>query len=175
MTLNDSTSWYAIHTKPHQEERASENLAAGGIEILAPRLATRKDNPAWKLLFPGYIFARFCVNQMLQKVQFTRGVAQVVSFGGVPAVIDDEVIACIRARTDDKGVIHSLTDLKRGDMVVIHSGPLKNFAGVFQEEIPARERIRILLTTAAFKAHVEISKYDASRMRSSGQTTTYIN
>src|SRR5947209_15401805 len=130
MTLNDSTSWYAIHTKPHQEERASENLAAGGIEILAPRLATRKDNPAWKLLFPGYIFARFCVNQMLQKVQFTRGVAQVVSFGGVPAVIDDEVIECIRARSVDKWLNHYLTIFKRCDMLVNHHGTLKIIAGV---------------------------------------------
>lgn len=156
-------SWYAIRTKPCQEERAAENLEYYGIEILAPRLATKKGESRWKPFFPGYIFARFDIASKLQKVSFTRGVAHVVSFGGTPAVIQDEIIVSIRQRSDARGVIHPPSALKYGDVLVIHTGPFRSFSGMFEEEMPASERIRILLTTVAYSAHIEVSKYDVSR------------
>src|SRR5438067_2112716 len=113
-----SISWYVIRTKPCQEERAAENLEYWGIQVLAPRLATKKEESKWKPFFPGYIFAKFDIESKLQKVRFTRGVAQVVSFGGVPAVIQDEIIVSIRQRSDEKGIIHPPSALKRGDVLI---------------------------------------------------------
>ncbi|HXA84767.1 MAG TPA: transcription termination/antitermination NusG family protein [Candidatus Dormibacteraeota bacterium] len=164
MNSLDSASWYAIHTKPRQEERAFANLTARGIEVLAPRLPIKNQDSSWKPFFPGYIFAKFSVECMLQKISFTRGVTGVVSFGGVPAMIDDEVIASIKQRTDARGVLVPVSEFKRGDRLLIQAGPLRNFIGVFEEELPASMRIRILLTTVAFSAHVEVSRFDVNRV-----------
>ena len=64
-----SISWYVIRTKPCQEERAAENLEYWGIQVLAPRLATKKEESKWKPFFPGYIFAKFDIESKLLDLQ----------------------------------------------------------------------------------------------------------
>ena len=153
-------SWYAIRTKPRQEERAVENLRSWGITTLAARLKgndSRRDSQ----LFPGYIFARFEGLKMLRNVYFTRGVAYVVSFGGVP--ISDDVIGEIHARMDENGVINNKSYLNPGDEVVIRSGPLRNFVGVFERESGA-ERVQILLNAVAYSARVQVPRLEVAKL-----------
>jgi len=155
-------SWYAIRTKPRQEERAVENLRSWGIAILAARLKGhngRRDSQ----LFPGYIFARFEGPKMLHNVYFTRGVAYVVSFGGVPAPISDDVIEEICSRMDENGIINNRLFLKPGDEVVIRSGPLRNFVGVFERE-SGMERVQILLHAVAYSARVQVPRLEVAKL-----------
>lgn len=163
--MSPSLTWYAIRTKPRQEERAAENLTSWGIATLAPRL---KGNSGQRdsHLFPGYIFGRFDPFKMLHNIHFTRGVAYVVNFGGVPAPINDDVIGEICARMDENGVIRNTTTLNPGDEVMIRSGPLRNFVGVFERDLPATERVQILLRTVAYSARVEVSRFDVARVAS---------
>jgi transcription antitermination factor NusG len=101
---------------------------------------------------------------MLHNVYFTRGVAYVVSFGGVPAPISIELIADIYARMDENGVIRNTTPLNPGDHVVIRSGPLRNFVGVFERDLSGTERVQILLHTVSYSAHVEISRSEVAKL-----------
>jgi transcriptional antiterminator RfaH len=165
----ESGSWYAIHTKPRQEERASENLTTWGIEVLTPRLPVKNQDSSWKPFFPSYIFARFLLERMLQKVSFTRGVSGIVSFGGIPAVIDDEVISSIKQRMDSRGILLPAAGFRRGDKLLVQSGPLRNLIGVFEEEVPASMRVRILLSAVAFSARVEVSRFDVTRISAAAQ------
>jgi transcriptional antiterminator RfaH len=161
-TMNSPLSWYAIRTKPRQEERAVENLMSWGIPTLAPRLEVnngRRDSQ----LFPGYIFARLDGLKMLRDIRFTRGVAYVVSFGGVPAPIGDELIGEIYSRIDENGVIRAKATLNPGDKVVIRSGLLRNFLGVFERELPGTERVQILLRSVAYNAHVQVSRLEVEK------------
>lgn len=156
--------WYAVQTRPCQEKRASDNLNAWGIETLAPCLP-RRAAPFPRPLFPSYIFARFDVAKMLHNVHFTRGVSNVVSFGGKPAIILDEIIATIRNRVDDHGSItREIVQLKTGDPVLIAAGPLQNLKGVFERELPDGERVRILLDTIAYSAHIELLRSEISKI-----------
>lgn len=162
--LPSRPAWYALHTKPRQEQRAAENLAAWGVEALAPQLRL-KSNPVFpQFLFPGYIFARFDASRMLPKVRFTRGVWYVVSFGDEPAAIAEEVIAELRSRLDERGFVRKLNPLRCGDVVRIESGPLKDFLGVFEEDLPHNERVRILLKTVGYSAHVDISRFNVKKL-----------
>ena len=163
--MNSVLSWYAIRTKPRQEERAVENLTSWGVATLAPRL---KGNSGRResLFFPGYIFARFDGLKMLHNIHFTRGVAYVVGFGGAPAPISDEVIDEISARMDGNGIIRKAVGFDPGDEVVIRSGILRNFMGIFERELPGSERVQILLHTIAYSARVEIPRSDVVRLAS---------
>lgn len=163
--MNPCLSWYAVRTKPRQEERAVENLGSWGVATLAPRIKGN-GNGRESHLFPGYIFARFDGTKMLHDIHFTRGVAYVVSFGGVPAVINDELIQEINARTDEGGLVRTVPTLSPGDTVMIRSGLLRNFAGVFERELPGSERVQILLRTVAFSARAEVSRYDVAKIAS---------
>lgn len=156
--------WYAIHTRPCQEKRAAENLNAWGIETLAPWLP-QGISPFPRPLFPSYIFARFDVGKMLHNIQFTRGILSVVSFGGQPAIVLDEVIDTIRKRVDSRGIIVRDTPLlKAGDPVLVGEGPLRNLKGVFERELPDGERVRILLETVAYSAHIEVVRSTVTKL-----------
>jgi transcriptional antiterminator RfaH len=163
-----AAAWYALHTKPKQEKRALLNLDAWCIEAFAPRLHSPAKPSSLAPLFPGYIFARFDIDQRLHKISFTRGVSHVVSFGGIPAIVEEDVIATIRSRTDENGVVRIEFDLKPGDVVMTQAGPLRNLVGIFERELPDSERIEILLTTIAYSARIKISKYDVRKVDEEG-------
>src|SRR6476646_5598718 len=136
-----------------------------GITALASRL--QRDRVRRKPhFFPGYIFARFDGIKVLHRVHFVRGVAYVVSFGGMPAAISDDVIGEIYSRMDANGVIRDWTELNPGDHVVIRSGPLRNFVGAFERDLPGPERVQILLHTVAYSAHVEVSRLEVAKIAS---------
>jgi transcriptional antiterminator RfaH len=164
MNALDNASWYAIHTKPRQEERASENLAIWGVETLVAHMRPLSADKYLRPLFPGYIFARFDFSRMFRKIQFTRGVSYVVGFGGIPAPIEDRLIAVIRDRQGLGDSGWSETPLQAGDRVLIHSGPLCNFMGVFEKELPNHTRVQILLHTIARNFRVEVAKYEVARL-----------
>lgn len=170
-SFGSELSWYAIYTNPKQEDRARFNLNAWQVETFTPMCIERRYNQftgkphnVVKHLFPRYIFARFRADQLLHKIYFTRGVKSVVSFGGKPARVDDEIIEIIRARVGEDGYVRISEELKPGDKVVIRSGPLKDFVGMFESKTKDHARISILLTTINFQSHVLIEREMAAKV-----------
>jgi transcriptional antiterminator RfaH len=106
---------------------------------------------------------------MLYKVNFTRGVSCVVSFGGVPAGVGEDIIATIRSRMNDDGFVRLGRTFQPGDEVVIQSGPLRNLVGIFQKELTGSERVQILLTSVAFNARVEVDPCELAQTSTAGR------
>ncbi len=172
--MNDMSSvckprgfWYALATKRCQEDRAIENLIAWGIPTLAPKLDVQgcAECQKPKLLFPGYIFAHFDLLTMVHKIRFTRGVSYIVSFGGRPAEVADEIIAAINQRMDRNGMVTLDKRLEPGDAVIVTSGPLRDFQGIFEQELSDGERVRILLTTVTYTSRIQIDKCNLKKLR----------
>lgn len=162
-TPSTSDHWYAIHTKPLQDERAEQNLRAWGRETYAPRLwvgssklSTRAADSSMPL-FPRYIFARFDPESMYHKVMYTRGVSSVVTFGGVPAPIADEIIDLIKSREQD-GFVRLAEEFQKGDPVVVTEGTFSNLKGLFVREMKDRERVMILLNEVRYQSHILIDR-----------------
>jgi transcriptional antiterminator RfaH len=161
--IDYTSRWYAIYTKPKQEDRAEFNLRAWQVESFAPKIRKRcyslnKPFYVTKPLFPRYIFARFKAGDLLHKVCFTRGIQSVVSFGDIPCPIDDEIISLIRSQQGEDGLVRLEEDLRQGDKIVIKEGPLRNFVGVFERKLKDKERIYILLTMVSYQSHVVIER-----------------
>jgi transcriptional antiterminator RfaH len=161
----DFLSWYVVHTHPKQENRTSANLMAWGVETLTPELQVKKYNQftgrstqVIKPLFPGYIFTRFKFNELYHRIRFTRGVHSLVCFNNQPIQIDDEIIDLIRYRIGDDGFVQEFEQLRAGDEVVINDGRFQNFCGVFEREMPDSDRVRILLNTLNFQAHIVVDR-----------------
>jgi len=180
--IEDTVSWYVVHTHPKQEERAGSNLQAWGLETLNPKLVVNKCNQftgqlsrVVKPLFPGYIFARFRFNDLYHRIRFTRGVHSVVCFSNRPAPVDEEIINLIRSRIGSDGFVKTLAELKAGDEVVINDGRFQRLHGVFEREMQDADadRITILLSSVGFQAHVVVDRALVSRVpgenRSSSQ------
>lgn len=157
--------WYAIYTKLQQEERANANLNAWKVETFSPQVKERRyvafiGRSAYQIkpLFPRYIFARFNLELLFSKVKFTRGVQDIVSYGGTPSPVDDQIISLLQSQIGGDGCIQIKEDLKAGDTVVIKGGPFENFIGVLKEKLNDEERVRILLTTVNYQSHVNVEK-----------------
>jgi len=104
MTTNKTARWYLIQTKPRQEARAEEHLLRQHFECYRPlkaSAATRSGQgaKAGEPLFPGYLFIRLdSTHDNWYPIRSTRGVNRVVSFGGQPTPVRDELIEQLRQR-----------------------------------------------------------------------------
>jgi transcriptional antiterminator RfaH len=157
----DALHWYAIHTKPKQELRASNNLDAWGVETFAPWVRQRRYNRytgkvehVIEPLFKSYIFARFR-SEMVNKIHFTRGVRNVVNFAGVAVPIDDEIICLIQARIED-GLMQLEAEVKPGDNVRVECGALKGLCGIFDRRTKSSTRVLMLLKAVSYQAYAEV-------------------
>jgi transcriptional antiterminator RfaH len=164
-TIEDTISWYVIHTHLKQEDRACSNLKVLGVPTFNPKIRERCNNRfvnaltyVTKPLFPRYIFAQFDINDLYHKVRFTRGIYSVVSFGEVPTSIDEKIITMIQANIKEDGFVRFVEEIRTGDRVIVKDGPLKNFAGLFEREMKDTDRVRILLETVSYQAHIEIER-----------------
>lgn len=155
-------NWFVIHTHPQQEERAEENLKTLNLETFFPissqrRLrADRRRLQVLRPLFPRYLFARFVVSDMLHKVRFTRGVNDVVSCGGKPAPVDNEIISTIKSRIGADGTINLDEPLEPGTKVKIENGPFKDFSAIFERRLKGNDRVVLLLQAVKYEARVVV-------------------
>ena len=160
LQMEDNRNWYAIHTHPKQEDRAESNLKAWHVETFAPwrkgRQMRRAATTAYshQPLFPGYIFARFNVQQLLHKIRYTRGVHSIVSVGYQPAVVDDELINLMQSRCNEEGYVLMSGELKPGDEVIIKEGVFKGFVGIFERQMKDSDRVTLLLKAVTHRAQV---------------------
>ena len=161
---HDQVQWYAVRTKPNEEDRADMNLKAWRVETFTPKIkelctsAYGSSRYVTKHLFARYIFAHFDPERQLHQINYTRGVQNVVSFGGNPISIDDKVIDVIRERIGDDGFIRINDDFKPGDPVRVNSGALQSIEGVFERKLKDKDRIKILLNTISYESHLLIDR-----------------
>ena len=168
-TMNSNTlqnsNWYAIRTHLNQETRAEANLRAWNVETFYPKIKDQRRNafsgaltPVTKPFFSRYLFARFNIEQGLHKIWFTRGVQSVVSFGGTPNPVEEEIIEFFRARVDKDGFVQLGEDLKPGDRVVMKGGMLDSLEGIFERKMNDSERVMILLQTINYQGHIIVER-----------------
>jgi len=144
--------WYVAHTKPGAERLAEGNLERQGFHAYLPRARLRKRGARGAStvtvpLFPRYIFIQLDLeNAPWRAVNSTYGISRLVSFGERPAHLDDAVIAEIRKREAEDGIV-PLTDLvsfAAGEAVEITHGAFSDRTGIFKCRSD-KERVVVLL------------------------------
>src|SRR4030042_6769013 len=152
-------NWYAIYTKPKCEDSTALQLSNAGIETLSPKIRTKKYiggkyMPVIEPLFPSYIFACFDSEKQGHMIKYTRGVKFVVGKQN-PLAVPQEIIEAIQERMQGDIVTPALEKIEKGDRVIIKEGPFVNFYGIFERDIPGRERAMILLEALHSKVEIE--------------------
>ena len=140
--------WYAIQYKPAQGDRALRNLQNQNARCFYPkvtveRIRASKRTTVLEPLFPGYLFINIDPTDPLWgKLRSTRGVLRVVSFGGKPMPIPDEVIDYIY---DGLTAVEDQGGLKKGEKIQIQDGPFRGVEGIFQA-YDGEERAIVLIS-----------------------------
>lgn len=156
--------WYLVQSKPRQENVAALNVQRLGVESFCPhikqsRILRSRKQVVTRTLFPGYLFAQFDIGSQFRRVNFASGVARVVTFGGVPARVDEEIINSIKARIIDSWVnLEPMSSFKAGQTLQITEGPLCGFEAVFEQEFTGTQRVALLLQTVSYHARVIIER-----------------
>lgn len=158
MAEQAALNWYVVRTKPRQEYSVESNLSRAGIEVLCPRIREakrirRKIQSVVTPLFPGYLFAKFCLSRA-RIVMYATGVRSLVSFGHVPAVVPGDVIDSIRERLQGGVVEIKVPSFNRGDAVRIKEGPLCGLEAVFEKEMIGQQRAMLLMKTLTCQVRV---------------------
>lgn len=155
-------NWYAIYTKPKNEDIVSMNLRRIELlEVFNPKIKRKrllKENIRDEIipLFPCYIFAKFNETVHSRTIKWTRGVRRVVG-SDVPWPVAEEIIEIIKRKTENGWAILS-EKFKTGDLIQFEAGPLKDLRGIFERELSDTERVVILLNAIEYSARVTVDK-----------------
>jgi len=163
---NNELLWYCIKARPKQEALTARSLRSEvQIEVFSPAIRfqrSRGNSKMWvtEALFPGYIFAQFRYCDSLRHVRATRGVSQVVGFGGIPAMLPADVIDDLRQFVCEDEIVTVKPEIHAGDEVHLVSGVFSGLRAVVTRLIPARQRVAILLELLGEVREVEVSADD---------------
>jgi transcriptional antiterminator RfaH len=155
--------WFAIQTKPNEEDLAAAQTAKLEVEVFLPRIKRYKpvcgvSRRIIRPLFPGYFFARFVPEISMDSVRFSLGVLRVVGTRGLPVPIEPEIISGIRQRAQPNGLIKlDAQRFKPGDTVRIEEGPFGGFIGKVEQETDEGRRVAILLE-AIYNARLVVER-----------------
>ena len=157
--------WYAIHTKPRQEQRALKNLISQGYDCYLPLMKKQiirsgslqtESEP----LFPRYLF--ICLDstqagKSWSPIRSTLGVSRLVTFGSEPARVAAELIEMLRDYT--AALATSPTKLHRaGDLVRITEGPFAGLEAIFEmDDGESRAMVLIELLSRPTRIKMPIS------------------
>jgi transcriptional antiterminator RfaH len=154
--------WYAVNVKHHQEAQAEISLQRLGVETFYPllrrsRIIRRKPQITTGPLFPGYLFAKFSYQAHYRAVSYAHGVARIVEFGVVPAIVDEGIIRAIEDRVEDGYVTIPAHTFKRGEPVRITEGHLQGLQAVFERNMSDQERVVLLVQALSYQARVIVN------------------
>lgn len=143
--------WYAVQCKPGQDQRAELHLLNQAYSIYRPLLKKEEWRAGrWltitESLFPRYLFIHLDnVTDDWRPIRSTYGVANLVRFGDMPAVVPDSLIAEIKARETPQGW-HFLSkyQFKQGDKVRFRDGGVFYTDAIF-EQYTGEERVIVLM------------------------------
>jgi transcriptional antiterminator RfaH len=155
--------WLCVrsHLK-HEHIAAAQLRQLSGVEVFNPQirlLRSTRRGQVWSTesLFPNYLFARFCVEAVLEKVRYTPGVKYVLQFGDRIPAVPDTVIQELRQSLEQmKSQV--LTDIPmEGEEVEVAAGAFRGLTGPVARILPGKQRVQILLDVMGRSTAAELS------------------
>jgi transcriptional antiterminator RfaH len=115
-------------------------------------------------LFPRYLFIRLDASQegrSWNPIRSTTGVSRLVTFGQVPAKVEDSLVAAIRASVSDVGVRQR--HFEPGEVVRINDGPFVGLEAVYQMA-DGEARVMVLIELLSQKVSLSVEPPSLSKI-----------
>jgi transcription elongation factor/antiterminator RfaH len=162
-----------IQTKPTAEEDVKKHLDNAGFETFFPKIRQavrghRRGITRARGLFPSYVFAHMDLRDlnMHHMIRYTRGVRRILGDGQTPISVPDELIAIIKERTSDDGIIEQGLIMKKGDSVRIRTGAFKDLVGILEKPVSAAGRVKVLLQIMHHKVKCDLCAEEIEKITS---------
>lgn len=135
--------WYALRVRARAEYSIAESLEQRGFESFTPgweTRANRRAKVAMTAAFPGYIFVKFTLHQMLRIIT-TPGVQQVMGYSR-PTSIDVETIDALKMAFVNRVPILPSAYIQHGEAVEVTKGPMRGVTGIL---VRAKDQCRLVI------------------------------
>ncbi|MGB0333981.1 MAG: transcription termination/antitermination protein NusG [Opitutales bacterium] len=161
----EAPQWFCLRTQTKREHIAAAILdRLEAVDVFCPRISQVKKTRTGKkrfveALFPGYIFAKFHYFTHSRQVVHSQGITGMVELGDrrvIPESVIDELKASIPV-----GILEA-PDLSvvEGAEIEFVAGSLKGLNGKVLAQLPAKNRIQILLEFLGREITVEANPDD---------------
>ena len=156
--------WFAVFTKPRQEQLAAEHLERQHFDCFLPmainpyQRRSRRSQLRIEPLFPRYLFLNAIANQQsLGPVRSTRGVCTLVRFGMKLLTVPEDIILSIKARMQPESglILLDPSPITPGDRVRVFDGPFAGIEGILEAKTGA-QRALILMDLLGRQSTVEV-------------------
>lgn len=159
-------NWHLLMTKPREDERAEQHLLNQGYELFRPmlrqyRIRQGKQVAVTEPLFPRYLFIRLDdVLSNWASIRSTRGVASLVRFAELPAVVPDSLVDMLKSQCQDGNIIDT-TEIepfvyKQGEEVEITEGSFRGLRAIIKEQV-GQDRVLLFMNLLGKQQELEIS------------------
>lgn len=158
--------WLVATTHTHKESLALANLRQQGYAPYCPmiqrtRSHARRKEQVLRPLFPGYVFVGFNPNSdRWGPIQSTRGIRNVLRFGGQPGVLDGAFVRAIRSRERDGAIPLPKPAFAAGEEVRLVSGPFDGLIGTILS-VNTGGRLTVLMDLLWRSVRVQIKQEHA--------------
>ena len=155
--------WYCLRTHLKHEHIAAAQLRhLPGLRVFNPqlrieRLTRRGPVRSTESLFANYIFARFVLESMVERVRYTPSVKGIVAFGERPAVIATSVIDELRSTLAENSDTVFTDWPMEGEEVEVLQGPFSGEHVTIARVLPAHQRVEVLMEMLGRSVPVEFS------------------
>jgi transcriptional antiterminator RfaH len=151
MARTSNQNWFVAQLRPQGLSLAQAHLQRQGFETFAPQILTTTiragvARDVRKPLFPGYLFVNFDPNTSRWGViNSTRGIARLIlTDPRRPQALPDALMAGLKQRCDESGLLSLHTDYRIGDRIRVLSGPFADVVTTI-ETLPSAARIGVLI------------------------------
>lgn len=155
--------WFCLRAQPKREHLAALGLRRQlDVPCYAPRLRFRKmtrRGAVWfvEAMFPGYLFARFIYSDQHRRVGHSPGIQGIVQFGDDLATVDAGLITSLQETSDEDEIVTIDPEIHVGQEVRIATGPFQGLEALVTQLLPAKERIRVLLSFLGRPVETEVA------------------
>ncbi len=165
-----TTQWFAVQTKPRQENLAEENLTRQGYETYLPDIViSKRQKGKWidviEPLFPRYLFVHIDPKtQDTSPIRSTKGVIGLVRFSSEPAPVPDEVIEFLKQTEVPESGHHVSKEptFAKDEKVEIMAGPFSGLPGIFQMP-KGQDRAVVLISILGRQSEIVLNQDDLAK------------
>ncbi len=156
--------WYCLRSQSKREHIAAAHLRMlEGVSVFAPRVRFKRETRqgmVWvtQAMFPGYLFAQFCLEQMQPQVRYAHGVAGFVRFGNQYPAIEERALLQLREYCGPAEIRVIGDQISQGDKIRVLDGVFEGLEAVVTQVLPAGERVKILMDFLGREIEAEVER-----------------
>jgi transcriptional antiterminator RfaH len=161
----EANEWFCLRTQTKREHIAAAILdRLDEVEVFCPRISQVKKTRAGKkrfveAMFPGYIFAKFQFQAHSRQVVYSQGITRMVELGE-RRIIPKYVIEDLKASLPEDIIEAPDLSILPGAEIEVITGSLKGLNGKVLAQLPAKNRIQILLDFLGREITVDVKPDD---------------